>query len=202
MFSCCCAKVDFSWTPVCGCASASADESLSKTCQTKCLKEASLEKHNYFFGGTEVFEYLKELYPNARFWFTGHSLGGAIASLVALTDKTTSAITFASPGDKLYAERVGLDPNNNLNIWHFGVETDPIFRGKCNGVKSSCYIGGYAMETACHTGNVCTYAKEGRMDILKHRMGYLIDNVITKEKNVPKCAPEFNCEDCKHWTFE
>lgn len=44
-----------------------------------------------------------------QIWTTGHSLGGALASLTALI-MNTAAITFASPGELLYAYRLRIIP--------------------------------------------------------------------------------------------
>jgi len=46
-------------------------------------------------------------------------------------------------------------------IYHFGNTADPIFTGTCQGVASSCYLTGYAMETACHIGHTCVYKNSG-----------------------------------------
>jgi putative lipase involved disintegration of autophagic bodies len=49
-------------------------------------------------------------YPSSStVWLTGHSLGGALASLVGLTHDLP-AITFESPGEFQYANRIGLIP--------------------------------------------------------------------------------------------
>ena len=105
-----------------------------------------------------MFQYVTSLYPSStKVWLTGHSLGGALAALTAMTFDTV-ALTIEAPGEALYAKRIGLQPSKQslAKIFHLGNDLDPIFLGKCNGIFSSCYLGGYAMETACHLGNVCT----------------------------------------------
>ncbi|KAJ3299256.1 putative lipase atg15 [Borealophlyctis nickersoniae] len=106
-------------------------------------------------------------------WLAGHSLGGALASLIALTNDLPS-FSFESPGDLLYAERIGLLPDlpsdgdpskppdwtdflKTLPIWHYGNTQDPIYLGLCNGPSSSCYWFDYALETGCHVGHECIY---------------------------------------------
>ena len=98
-----------------------------------------------------------------------------MAALTALTFDTI-AVTFEAPGEALYAKRIGLNPTPAslskickrkkpdielgfiiIYIVHVGNDRDPIFLGTCNGVLSSCYLGGYAMESVCHLGNVCTF---------------------------------------------
>ncbi|CAG8530307.1 11562_t:CDS:2 [Diversispora eburnea] len=85
-------------------------------------------------------------YPNATIWLTGHSLGGALSSLLGITFGLP-AVGFESPGERLAAERLHLPkppaiPYDKMNIWHIGHSADPIFMG---GMSSSCYIGGYAV---------------------------------------------------------
>ena len=84
-----------------------------------------------------------------------------------------------STWDMLYAQRIGLLPENeNPNeqprpIWNFGVSTDPIYMGRCNGITSSCYMTGYAMESVCHTGYECTWTrKDVRMSELIELIGF------------------------------
>jgi putative lipase involved disintegration of autophagic bodies len=110
------------------------------------------------------------MYPQASVWLTGHSLGGALASLVAQTNRLP-AFTFEAPGDLLFADRVGLLPQfsdplarfdylRSLPIYHFGNAGDPVFLGLCRGPTSSCYFSGYAMESKCHAGKVCLYDRK------------------------------------------
>lgn len=72
-------------------------------------------------------------YPEATIWLTGHSLGGAVASLLGQTFGIP-AVTFESPGDRLASQRLHLphEPGaGNLPIFHFGHTADPIFIGVC-----------------------------------------------------------------------
>jgi lipase ATG15 len=98
--------------------------------------------------------------------FAGHSLGGALASLVAATFGVP-AVTFEAPGERLAATRLhlpmpvrqskqpsyGICSNRLLSqpslhhITHVFHTADPIAMGICNGVTSACAIGGYAMES-------------------------------------------------------
>lgn len=74
-----------------------------------------------------------DLYPKATIWLTGHSLGGAIASLVGQTFGLP-AVSFESPGDQLAAQRLHLPrPPGAIKmpIYHFGHTADPIFIGVC-----------------------------------------------------------------------
>lgn len=96
----------------------------------------------------------------------GHSLGGALASLVGITFGLPT-VTFESPGERLAATRLHLPspvsvsslfpktPSDNHifqpsthHVTHIYHTADPIAMGTCNGILSSCALGGYAMETA------------------------------------------------------
>ena len=72
-------------------------------------------------------------YENSTIWFTGHSLGGAVASMVGQTFGIPT-VTFEIPGDRLASQRLHLPHGPgaaNLPIWHFGHTADPIFVGVC-----------------------------------------------------------------------
>ena len=208
MFSCCCGRVDISWIPVCGCYSGGY-LSRGQSCSKQCLKSTLLnDQDSYFLQAQSIVDQIRQIYPTARLWFTGHSLGGAVANLMALANEGTASITFEAPGEMLYAQRIGLIPETASRqptrpIWNFGVSTDPIYMGKCNGITSSCYMTGYAMETACHTGHECTWTKEGREDVGTHRIDWVIDNVVLAEPPLPHpvCVPVKNCKDCQNWEF-
>jgi lipase ATG15 len=68
-------------------------------------------------------------------WLTGHSLGGALASLIGLTFGVPT-VTFETPPERLASQRLhlpsppALKPEDML-IWHFGHTADPIYLGIC-----------------------------------------------------------------------
>lgn len=83
------------------------------------------------------------MYPHASIWTTGHSLGGALASLTAMSN-SIPAFTYEAPGELLYAQRVGLVKSfedalekervlRSMWIYQFGNPRDPVFMGMCNG---------------------------------------------------------------------
>lgn len=240
MFSCCCARVDFSWDTVCPCFQN------NSTCKQECLVEYSrktrsfpfkknitllsdslnenrtrtLEVTNiypvYYYQAIKIYEQLKKDYPNATIWLTGHSLGGSLASLLAITYPGTAAVAFSAPGERLFAERLGLLPERRKNntemldklmqslpIFHIYNTADPIPYGKCTGIWSLCYIAGYAMETKCHLGQVCEYDIGSGLpfDLQKHKLKYLIQNIIMAGHSPPPCRVQSDCFDCKGWNF-
>lgn len=47
------------------------------------------------------------MYPHSEIWLTGHSLGGALASLLGVTFGLP-VVAFESPGEKMAASRLHL----------------------------------------------------------------------------------------------
>lgn len=93
----------------------------------------------FYFESELCFAYLKELYKHiyntykgSTIWITGHSLGGALASLVGQTFGVPT-VTFEIPGDRLASTRLHLPhaPGGRSPVWHFGHTADPIFVGVC-----------------------------------------------------------------------
>ncbi|KAK6095932.1 putative lipase atg15 [Batrachochytrium dendrobatidis] len=229
MFSCCCAKGGWGWTPICSCPISSTQ------CSNSCLlKESSFEGSYYNLAQT-IYLAVKEWFPNhTNIWMTGHSLGGALAALVALTNDLP-AFAYEAPGDLLYASRLGLLPNlpdltdflNSVPIFHYGNDGDPIFLGQCAGVTSSCYWLGYALETKCHIGKQCVYSfneaqkelspntsvsessnsESGQVhtqsSIRYHSIDFVIKRFLENAQSVPKCAIQPAClaTECTGWSF-
>lgn len=238
MFSCCCARVDLSWTPVCGCYKGSSNikkkseklfhdigDTLQESplnnkypllrarnqCDRKCLESTIRDDpDSYFNEASAVTRLVMAKYPRAQIWFTGHSLGGAMASLMAVAIKRTAAITFAAPGPLLYARHLGLHKGQvegtqwQYAIWNYGLASDPIFMGTCTGLATSCYLSGYAIETACRHGLDCRYnVTSWQPDVATHRIDWMIDHVLSKpEKHpLPLCVPNRICADCLEWEY-
>ncbi|RKP10225.1 alpha beta-hydrolase [Thamnocephalis sphaerospora] len=201
LFSCCCARVDYSWTPVCGCFMS------GNQCDLDCLEESITPENIYYSMALDLFTKLETEYPEANVWLVGHSLGGSISALLGQTF-ALPVVAFEAPGDRLAASRLHLPmppavDYNKLPIWHFGHTADPIYMGTCTGATSVCYYGGYAMESKCHSGRACVYdvvAEWGwRMDSRTHRITDVIEKVIKPWKDVPQCVPEEGCVDCGLW---
>ncbi|KAL4996993.1 putative lipase atg15 [Aspergillus recurvatus] len=209
-FSCCCGQGgSYLWREVCDCQKSAFNANLT------CIIEAMNDENRYYRASLDLYSNVTELYPKANVWLTGHSLGGAMASLLGLTFGLP-VVTFEAVPEALPAARLGLpsppgyDPalpqaRKFTGAYHFGHTADPVYMGTCNGVSSVCTWGGYAMESACHTGQMCVYdtvADKGwRVAIGTHRIKAVISDVIEVYDDVPHCAPEEECYDCELWKF-
>eukprot|EP00835_Amoeboradix_gromovi_P000031 NODE_1_length_95616_cov_0.657642.p31 type:complete len:326 gc:universal NODE_1_length_95616_cov_0.657642:24990-25967(+) len=155
LFSCCCAHVDVTWKDICDCASP------GKICDEACIHKEVMGcsspgcscplgtcTRTYYDSAKDILDIVKVKFPNARIHTTGHSLGGAMASIMLnmiYADPTTNSrgggsFTYESPGQRLAIHRLGiLFPSP---IFNFGNNADPVYTGECNGRTSSCYFFG------------------------------------------------------------
>lgn len=203
LFSCCCARVSSLWSTVCDC------YEKAYTCNQNCLENALRHPDKYYKAVLDIYRNTTALYPDSEVWVTGHSLGGALGSLLGRT-YGLPVVTFEAPGDMLAAKRLHLPmppgiPEEMEHIWHFGNNADPIFMGVCNGPSSSCSLGGYAMESMCHSGMKCVYDTVRNMgwhvNILNHRLKNVIDNLLAPSNETAHCVRQSECIDCYDWTF-
>ncbi|KAJ9154740.1 Alpha/beta-hydrolase [Pleurostoma richardsiae] len=207
-FSCCCAQQgQWSWHQVCDCATS------TYTCNNTCVVQALRDENRYYTAARELYSNVTELYPDANIWATGHSLGGAVSSLLGLT-YGLPVVTFQAVPEALPAGRLGLpvppgsDPGfaqtrEYTGAYHFGHTADPVYIGTCNGATATCSFAGYAMESACHTGRECVYDTVGdkgwRVGIGTHKIRSVINDVILKYDDVPECKFTPECRDCANW---
>lgn len=207
-FSCCCAQQGpWLWHQVCDCATG------TYSCNNTCVVQALRKENRYYQAGRELYSNVTEMYPNSNVWITGHSLGGAVGSMLGLT-YGVPVVTYEAVPEALPVGRLGLpvppgsDPNNPqtrefTGAYHFGHTADPVYIGTCNGATASCSYGGYAMESACHTGRECVYdvvADKGwRVGIGTHKIRSVINDVILKYDLVPECKFTPECRDCANW---
>ncbi|KAI2626525.1 alpha/beta-hydrolase [Hypoxylon sp. NC1633] len=207
-FSCCCAQQgQWSWHQVCDCATS------TYNCNNTCVKKALREENRYYQAARELYANVTELYPDSNIWVSGHSLGGAVSSLLGLT-YGLPVVTFEAVPEALAAGRLALpspphaDPEfpqtrEYTGSFHFGHTADPIYIGTCNGATASCSFAGYAMESSCHTGYECVYDTVGdygwRVGIGTHKIRSVINDVIRKYDNVPECKLTPECRDCANW---
>lgn len=204
LFSCCCARVSYLWDTVCDCYMGNGQ------CDERCLEKELYREDRYYRQVLGVFDEAMSLYPNVEnVWITGHSLGGALSSLLGRT-YGLPVVTFEAPGEHLAVKRLHLPQPPGVvlwddYVWHFGHNADPIFTGSCSGSSSSCSMKGYAMETVCHSGQVCVYnVKEDlgwHESVVNHRIHIVIDDVLEKYDEPAKCISIMDCTDCSNWEF-
>ena len=209
-FGCCCGQGgQYLWHPVCDCMTA------AYTCNQTCLVKALREENRYYAASIELYGNVTEIYPNSNIWLAGHSLGGATSALLGLTFGLPTT-TFEAPGEALAAARLGLtsppgiqqsapQTRNYTGAVHFGHTADPIFMGSCNAATSACTLGGYSMQTECHTGCVSRYDTVGdkgwRVGIGYHKIRSVIQDVLEAYDEVPPCIPDEECVDCFNWKY-
>ncbi|KAH9043272.1 alpha/beta-hydrolase [Lactarius pseudohatsudake] len=206
LFSCCCARIDFSWifSTVCDCFSG------HWTCDDTCLTQALIEDSLFYSVGMNLVKNLTLQYPDANVWLVGHSLGGALASLLGTTFGFP-VVAFESPGERLAARRLHLPlpPLSNTSglpvtpVTHVYHNADPIPQGACTGFRSACASAGYALETRCHLGKSIVYDTVGelgwRVSVQSHPIKEVILRVIEGDqqwedgRNVPLAVEEVDC---------
>lgn len=208
LFSCCCARVDWTWTTVCGCYRGAGK------CDANCVQEALVEDSLFYPVGMNLYNNLTYMYPESNIWITGHSLGGSLASLIGATFGVP-VVAFEAPGEKLASRRLHLPaPPSTHHITHVYHTADPIAMGTCNGVLSSCALGGYAMETRCHLGKSIVYDTVSNLswavDIRTHGIVNVVEKLLAEPwlpseeigREVPEAASEDDCEgECFSWDF-
>ncbi|KAF8968084.1 alpha/beta-hydrolase [Flammula alnicola] len=207
LFSCCCARIDWTWTTVCGCYRG------GWKCDQTCLEDSLIPESLFYPIGTNLYNNVTYMYPNANIWMTGHSLGGALSSLIGVTFGLP-VVTFEAPGERLAATRLHLpSPPSTHHVTHVYHTADPIAMGTCNGVLSSCALGGYALETACHLGQSIVYDTVSNaswtVDIRTHGIVNVIEKLLSDPwppsvevgLDVPKAAAEVDCVECFSWEF-
>ncbi|GFZ42645.1 Autophagy-related protein 15 [Saitozyma sp. JCM 24511] len=180
LFSCCCARVDFSWSPVCDCYAG------GYKCEQTCLEDALVAESVYATVGTNLYNNVTYMYPNATIWLAGHSLGGSLSSMVGLSFGAP-AVSFEAPGDLMPSRRLHLPlppgmPVDMTGITHVYHTADPIPMGACTGAYSGCYAAGFALESKCHTGKTILYdtvtVKGWSVDIRTHSIVQIINKVL------------------------
>ncbi|KAI0927815.1 hypothetical protein AcW1_005235 [Taiwanofungus camphoratus] len=214
LFSCCCARVGPTWHPVCDCYEG------GYKCDQECLERSLADDSLFYSIGTNLYYNVTYMYPNSDIWLVGHSLGGSLASLIGVTFGVP-VVAFEAPGEKLAATRLHLpSPPSTQHITHVYHTADPLAMGTCNGVASTCAIGGYAMESRCHLGKVIRYDTVSKLgwsvDIRTHGIRVVIEKLLSTDwdegdndddgksgnsRAVPGMIDEEDCVDCFNWEF-
>ncbi|EKM58524.1 uncharacterized protein PHACADRAFT_53577, partial [Phanerochaete carnosa HHB-10118-sp] len=176
LFSCCCARIDWTWTTVCDCYRG------GWKCDQDCLEQALVDESLFYSVGTNLYYNLTYMYPESNIWIIGHSLGGALASLLGVTFGVP-VVSFETPGEKMAAGRLHLpSPPSTQHITHIYHTADPIAMGTCNGILSSCALAGYAMESQCHLGESIVYDTVTELswavDVRMHLIVNVIENIL------------------------
>jgi len=167
----------------------------------------------------DIVNNLTTLYSSSDIWIVGHSLGGALASLLGSTFGLPS-VAFESPGERLAATRLHLPLPPSLSgnpsippvpVTHVYHNADPIPQGACTGFGSPCTHAGYALETRCHLGKSIIYDTVSRfnwrVDVRRHVIKEVITKVLDEEgewengREVPMATVEDDCVDCYKWEF-
>jgi putative lipase involved disintegration of autophagic bodies len=81
--------------------------------------------------------------------------------------------------------------------------------GVCNGVTSTCALGGYAMESRCHMGRLLKYDTVSKRNwgvgISRHSIKVIVEELLhedwDEDSAVPPISTEADCVDCFNWTF-
>ena len=205
-FACCCAQQGpWTWRQVCDCATS------TYGCNSTCLVQNLREDHRYYQAARYLYANVTEIYPNSVVWMAGHSLGGTVSSLLGLTYGLPT-MTFESPPDALAAYRLGLPvPRGGsyarpmTGVHHFGHTADPTYMGLCDGSTSTCSLWGYAFQSQCHTGLMCTYDTVmdlgWRVGIWTHGIRTVIQDVLRAYNHTPPCIVDDECVDCYNWNF-
>ncbi|KAF9053911.1 alpha/beta-hydrolase [Hymenopellis radicata] len=176
LFSCCCAHVDFSWVfrTVCHCYRS------NWRCDNSCVSDALVEDSMFYSVGVNLVNDLLILYPSSDIWLVGHSLGGALASLLGSTFGLP-AVAFESPG------------------------TCTGFASPCAqggyALETRCHLGkSIVFDTVNRLG--------WRVDIRNHVIKNVILKVLEagidweEDREVPIAREEEDCVDCFKWDFE
>jgi len=149
------------------------------------LEDALIGESLFYNVGTNLFNNVTYLYPNADIWITGHSLGGALGSLLGVTFGVP-VVAFESPGESLAAHRLHLPmPPSTQNIVHFFNTADPVAMGTCNGAFNPCSLAGYAFETSCHLGQTAIFDTVNELGwssgLSHHEIRNVIDQLLSKD---------------------
>ena len=205
-FGCCCGEESYLTKKPCAC------RTDTYTCNATCVAHALRNKNRYYYAAKELYRNVSELYPNADIWLAGHSLGGSVASLLGMT-VGVPVITFEAPGEAMAASRLGLptppgyrigenNPGPSSGSYHFGHNADPLYLGTCG---TTCYTGGYAMESVCHSGMECTYNVTGDLGwsshLTNHRVQIVLHQVLEVYNDTAKCEVVRDCNDCYLWKY-
>ena len=164
---------------------------------TECSKESLKNPQNYIVMLDTIIQNNAEIFNKHPVVFTGHSLGGALSSIMAQKHNKL-AVCFESPGDLRYIQMSGAGGgHSDKHVYHFGHNADSLFIGNCG---STCSVLGYYIQTKCHSGFTCEYNSQEKLglrdSLWNHQINFVIDNIIPHwEKEMPECLYRKECSD-------
>ncbi|KAF9764973.1 putative lipase atg15 [Nosema granulosis] len=142
-------------------------------------KKVKIDKLKYIYDLEKIIRTAKKVFQE-EIILTGHSLGGALASLMG-QKFDLQAIAFSSPGEKYISEVLGFR-YTNTKILHIGICEDSLYVGDCGYL---CSLMGYSINTTCHLGQtVCLRVQETENiieNVKYHRAEVLLEQLQKKE---------------------
>lgn len=146
-------------------------------------KKIKIDKLKYLSNLERFIRITLRVFKGYRIILTGHSLGGALSSLMSLKFNLP-VVSFSSPGEKYVSTIMGYRPRDS-GITHIGICEDSLFVGGC---EYLCPIMGYLINTTCHLGKTVCLSQERRIlkDVIKkdslkyHRAESLLRHIREK----------------------
>lgn len=139
-----------------------------------------------------IIDFFKKYYKNKPIILTGHSLGGAIASIVGAKNNLYT-ISFSAPGEKKIFKEMQF-PLMDRKVYHIGLCNDSIYKGKCTN-HSTCNLFNYKIHTKCHLGKEFCVATPGPIGILFHTC-FILEKMLRYGNELHNITNE-NCkEEC------
>ena len=158
-----------------------------------CKKNVNKEKISELIEEIEtMINFFKNYYKNKPIILTGHSLGGAIASIVGAKNNLYT-ISFSAPGEKKIFKEMQF-PLMDQKVYHIGLCNDSIYKGKCTN-HSICNLLNYKIHTKCHLGKEFCVATPGPIGILFHTC-FILEKMLRYGNELYNITNE-NCrEEC------
>ncbi|KAH9168814.1 alpha/beta-hydrolase [Lactarius sanguifluus] len=213
LFSCCCARVTSGWTPVCDCFRG------DWKCNQECVETALIDDSLFYPTGVVRTPFSPLMYPNANIWIIGHSLGGALASLLGVTFGAP-VVAFEPPGERMAAQRLHLPSpvrspfrHRHITSRTYGTPRTPLPWAPARANSRRAAVAGYAMESRCHLGNIIEYDTVTNLSwsvrLTNHPIATVIDNILSKPwaaaeeqgLEVPPIKRQDDCVDCFQWEY-